>query len=281
MKGQLQAPPDLSESDPQLMIVEDACRGNFWIPFAEIFCFEKIWEIPNTFCQCSTWLLRPRPSGASTAPPSQRDSLDTMPSWTTSSTFQAERNEEKDTRHTFLILFLHIILPCCLRFWSSVSRFILQVADVNQIACSSHSKVSSRNFLREKSLFQIWKLPPNRLWTETKAPQRPELLDDMNTMDSMDTFLEDSTWSCQVRKSRVLRPKKWRKVDLRRGLKVGKVPWRPPLRVRNSSKSACTVTLVAPVASESGSPAWTSLEELSGSGNDFAHSAKRAYHMLA
>jgi len=50
MKGQLPAPPDLSE---------------------------------------------PRPSGASTALPSQRDSLDTMPSWTTSSTFQAERNEEK------------------------------------------------------------------------------------------------------------------------------------------------------------------------------------------
>lgn len=284
---------------------------HFWIPFSvwSIFIENLNSKFSRNFIKfaCST-LRRPRPSGASTAPPSQRDSLDTMPSWTTSSTFQAERNEEKDAWPTFLILFLHIILPCCLRFWSSVSWFSLQVADVHQIAFSSHRDVQS--FMDQ---FSQGEEPAPNLETAAEtvvdrdeSPSKALALGlfwtgwtGWNSMDRMDRMATCQLARCEKAASCGRRSNERYIFDLRRGLKVGKVPWRPSLRVpalaaRNSSKSACTVTLVALVAlgstgSARGIRVWKPsldfglrLKSSPGPGmtkwrNDFAHAAKRAY----
>lgn len=118
-------------------------------------------------------------------------------------------------------------------------------------------------------------------------------------MDRMDRMATCQLARCEKAASCGRRSNERYIFDLRRGLKVGKVPWRPPLRVpalaaRNSSKSACTVTLVALVAlgstgSARGIRVWKPsldfglrLKSSPGPGmtkwrNDFAHAAKRAY----
>lgn len=283
-------------------------KRNLSYAFLSIF-IENLKQILKKFHQiCHSTLRRPRPSGASTAPPSQRDSLDTMPSWTTSSTFQAERNEEKDTWPTFLVLFLHIILPCCLRFWSSVSWFSLQVADVHQIAFSSHRDVQS--FMDQ---FSQGEEPAPNLETAAEtvvdrdeSPSKALALglfwtgwtgwNSMDRMDRMDRMATCQLARCEKAASCGRRSNERYIFDLRRGLKVGKVPWRPSLRVpalaaRNSSESACTVTLVAlgSTGSARGIRVWKPsldfglrLKSSPGPGmtkwrNDFAHAAKRAY----